>query len=92
MFGSAEFLIYFGIPTLFAGAFGVEWPVVCGIWATAILSHVSLFQRIAFIARHYGRKARDARPASAPGADDATPGAGEHRDGASARAAATPEG
>ncbi|MBI5502292.1 MAG: CDP-alcohol phosphatidyltransferase family protein [Deltaproteobacteria bacterium] len=57
MFGSAEFLIYFGIPTLFAGALGVEWPVVAGIWATAVLSHVSLFQRIAYVARHYRHQA-----------------------------------
>jgi phosphatidylglycerophosphate synthase len=86
IFGSAEFLIYFGIPTLFAAPFGVEWPVVCGVWAIAVLSHVSLLQRIAFIAKHYGRKAGPSRPADDPARD-----ADSNGRGSSTQPAAVPE-
>ncbi len=67
MFGSAEFLIYFGIPTLGGALARNAWPIVVGIWLTAILSHVSLLQRLVYVARNYGRGRRggDPRPAEA---------------------------
>lgn len=55
VFGSAEFLIYFGLPTLGGAVACNPWPVVVGIWLTAVLSHVSILQRLVYVARHYRR-------------------------------------
>jgi CDP-diacylglycerol---glycerol-3-phosphate 3-phosphatidyltransferase len=74
-FGSAEFLVFFGIPTLFAAPFRAEWPVVFGIWASAILSHLSLFQRLRYVAKHYGKRRGPSNPAAAPAGAGPTPAA-----------------
>lgn len=55
IFGSAEFLIYFGAGVLFTALLHDPRPLLAGIWAVAILSHVSLLQRIAFAWRRYRR-------------------------------------
>lgn len=55
IFGSAEFLIYFGSGVLFSALLHDPRPMVAGIWAVAILSHVSLLQRIAFAWKRYRR-------------------------------------
>lgn len=53
VFGSAEFVIYFGAGVLFTALLHDARAMVAGIWAVAIMSHVSLFQRIAFSWRRY---------------------------------------
>ncbi len=53
LFGSAEFIIYFGSGILFTAILGDERPMIAGCWAVAIMSHVSLLQRIVFAWRRY---------------------------------------
>lgn len=53
VFGSAEFIIYFGTGVLFTALLGDPRPMLAGIWAVAIMSHVSLLQRMAFAWRRY---------------------------------------
>jgi phosphatidylglycerophosphate synthase len=53
LFGSAEFILYFGVG-LFLTALtrDLRWALG-GVWAVAILSHVSLLQRVWFARRRY---------------------------------------
>ena len=53
LFGSAEFLIYFGAGVLFTAVLHDPRPMLAGAWAVAIMSHVSLFQRILFSWKRY---------------------------------------
>ena len=53
LFGSAEFIIYFGAGILFTAILGDERPMIAGCWAVAIMSHISLLQRIVFAWRRY---------------------------------------
>jgi phosphatidylglycerophosphate synthase len=53
VFGSAEYLIYFGTGILFSAITGDPRPCLAGIWAVAIMSHVSLLQRLVFAWRRY---------------------------------------
>lgn len=53
LFGSAEFLIYFGTGVLFTAVLDDPRPCLAGIWAVAIMSHLSLMQRVAFAWRRY---------------------------------------
>ena len=52
-FGSAEFMIYFGMGVLFMMILDDPRPLLAGAWAVAIMSHVSLLQRMAFAWKHY---------------------------------------
>jgi phosphatidylglycerophosphate synthase len=52
-FGSAEFMIYFGFGVLGTWVLGDPRPLLAGAWAVAVMSHVSLLQRIAFAWRRY---------------------------------------
>lgn len=53
VFGSAEFIVYFGAGILATAVLGDPRPAVAGIWVVAVLSHVSLAQRIVFAWRRY---------------------------------------
>ncbi len=53
LFGSAEFIIYFGAGVLFTALLHDPRPMLAGAWAVAIMSHVSLFQRIHFTWKRY---------------------------------------
>ncbi|MBL4633145.1 MAG: CDP-alcohol phosphatidyltransferase family protein [Kofleriaceae bacterium] len=53
LFGSAEFLIYFGMGVLFTAILGDQRPLLAGVWAVAIMSHLSLFQRVIFTWKRY---------------------------------------
>lgn len=53
LFGSAEFIIYFGTGVLFTALLGDSRPMLAGAWAVAIMSHVSLLQRVWFAWRRY---------------------------------------
>jgi phosphatidylglycerophosphate synthase len=53
VFGSAEFLIYFGIGVLVTAIKDDPRPVLAGVWAVAVMSHLSLFQRVFFAWRRY---------------------------------------
>lgn len=53
LFGSAEFLIYFGSGVLFTALLQDPRPMIAGVWAVAIMSHLSLMQRIIFAWRRY---------------------------------------
>jgi phosphatidylglycerophosphate synthase len=53
LFGSAEFLIYFGVGVLFTAIMNDPRPCLAGIWAVAIMSHLSLFQRVWFAWKRY---------------------------------------
>lgn len=55
VFGSAEFIIYYGGGVLFTALLQDPRPMLAGIWAVAIMSHVSLLQRIAFAWKRYRR-------------------------------------
>ncbi len=55
LFGSAEFILYFGLGVfLTALLHDLRWALG-GVWAVAILSHVSLLQRVWFARRRYRR-------------------------------------
>jgi archaetidylinositol phosphate synthase len=52
-FGSAEFMIYFGFGVLFTALLDDPRPMLAGAWAVAIMSHLSLLQRVAFAWKRY---------------------------------------
>ncbi len=53
LFGSAEFILYFGSGVLVAAVLDDPRPMLAGCWAVAIMSHVSLLQRVAFAWKRY---------------------------------------
>ena len=53
LFGSAEFLIYYGLGVLFTAILHDPRPLLAGCWAVAIMSHVSLIQRVRFAWKRY---------------------------------------
>ena len=53
LFGSAEFLIYYGFGVLFTALLHDPRPALAGCWAVAIMSHVSLLQRVQFAWKRY---------------------------------------
>jgi CDP-diacylglycerol--glycerol-3-phosphate 3-phosphatidyltransferase len=53
VFGSAEFMIYFGAGVLFTAILQDLRPMLAGAWAVAIMSHFSLLQRIVFTWKRY---------------------------------------
>lgn len=53
LFGSAEFIIYFGLGILFTAILEDPRPLLAGCWAVAIMSHVSLLQRVRFAWKRY---------------------------------------
>ena len=53
LFGSAEFIIYFGMGVLWTAILDDQRPLLAGVWAVAIMSHLSLFQRIIFAWQRY---------------------------------------
>jgi archaetidylinositol phosphate synthase len=53
VFGSAEFIIYFGTGVLFTALLDDPRPLLAGCWAVAIMSHVSLLQRALFAWKRY---------------------------------------
>jgi phosphatidylglycerophosphate synthase len=53
LFGSAEFIIYFGSGVLFTLILDDPRPMLAGIWAVAIMSHLSLLQRVVFAWKRY---------------------------------------
>ena len=71
LFGSAEFIIYFG-----AGIFGTALtqdprPLLVGCWLVAILSHVSLLQRVVFSWQRYRNHDPGKQPSVDQSADQA---------------------
>jgi phosphatidylglycerophosphate synthase len=70
LFGSAEFLIYYGFGVFFTALLHDSRPMLAGCWAVAIMSHVSLLQRVRFSWKRYrfvdpGLRAADDEPAAA---------------------------
>lgn len=53
LFGSAEFIIYYGSGVFFTALLHDPRPMLAGCWAVAIMSHVSLLQRVAFAWKRY---------------------------------------
>jgi phosphatidylglycerophosphate synthase len=53
LFGSAEFLIYYGTGVFFTALLADPRPMLAGCWAVAIMSHVSLLQRVRFAWQRY---------------------------------------
>ncbi|MDB4953960.1 MAG: CDP-alcohol phosphatidyltransferase [Myxococcales bacterium] len=53
LFGSAEFLIYYGFGVFFTALLHDTRPLLAGCWAVAIMSHVSLLQRVRFAWKRY---------------------------------------
>ena len=53
LFGSAEFLIYYGFGVFFTALLKDPRPMLAGCWAVAIMSHVSLLQRVRFAWKRY---------------------------------------
>ena len=53
LFGSAEFLIYYGLGVFFTALLHDPRPLLAGCWAVAIMSHVSLLQRVRFAWKRY---------------------------------------
>ena len=53
IFGSAEFMIYFGSGVLFTALLDDPRPLLAGTWAVAIIAHLSLLQRVAFAWKRY---------------------------------------
>ena len=53
LFGSAEFLIYYGFGVFFTALLSDPRPMLAGCWAVAIMSHVSLVQRVRFAWKRY---------------------------------------
>jgi archaetidylinositol phosphate synthase len=53
LFGSAEFMIYYGLGVFFTALLDDPRPVLAGCWAVAIMSHVSLLQRVRFAWKRY---------------------------------------
>lgn len=69
LFGSAEFIIYFGTGVLFTAILDDPRPMLAGSWAVAIMSHVSLLQRVGFAWKRYRR----VDPASLGGEEQESP-------------------
>jgi len=69
LFGSAEFIIYFGSGVLFALLLDDPRPMLAGVWAVAIMSHLSLLQRILFAWKRY----RHVDPAALAASERAAP-------------------
>src|SRR5688572_25175014 len=63
LFGSAEFIIYYGTGVFFTALLDDPRPMLAGCWAVAIMSHVSLLQRVRFAWKRY----RFVDPGLAPG-------------------------
>jgi len=63
VFGSAEFIIYFGLGVFFTAILGDPRPLLAGVWSVAIMSHLSLLQRVVFAWRRY----RQVDPATVTG-------------------------
>ena len=77
MFGSAEFIIYFGTGVCFTAALHDPRPMLAGAWAVAIMSHVSLLQRIVFSWKRYrfvDPVALEAQSEAAAGDTEVVPG------------------
>src|SRR4026208_1322034 len=53
LFGSAEVLIYYGFRVLFTALLHDPRPALAGCWSVAIMSHVSLLQRVRFAWKRY---------------------------------------
>jgi phosphatidylglycerophosphate synthase len=53
LFGSAEFIIYYGTGVFFTALLHDPRPLLAGCWAVAIMSHVSLLQRVRFAWKRY---------------------------------------
>lgn len=53
LFGSAEFIIYYGTGVFFTALLDDPRPLLAGVWAVAIMSHVSLAQRVRFAWKRY---------------------------------------
>ena len=53
VFGSVEFMIYFGLGIFVTGLTNDPRPALFGVWAVAVMSHLSLFQRVVFAWRRY---------------------------------------
>ena len=53
LFGSAEFIIYYGSGLFFTALLHDTRPMLAGCWAVAIMSHVSLLQRVRFAWKRY---------------------------------------
>jgi archaetidylinositol phosphate synthase len=53
LFGSAEFIIYFGTGLFVTALLHDLRPALAGVWAVAIMSHVSLLQRVVFAWKRY---------------------------------------
>jgi len=53
LFGSAEFIIYYGAGVFFTALLHDPRPMLAGCWAVAIMSHVSLLQRVRFAWKRY---------------------------------------
>ena len=53
LFGSAEFIIYYGFGVFFTALLEDPRPLLAGCWAVAIMSHVSLLQRVRFAWKRY---------------------------------------
>ncbi|MBP6629666.1 MAG: CDP-alcohol phosphatidyltransferase family protein [Kofleriaceae bacterium] len=53
LFGSAEFIIYFGAGIFGSAVTGDPRPLLVGCWLVAIMSHVSLLQRVVFARTRY---------------------------------------
>jgi phosphatidylglycerophosphate synthase len=53
LFGSAEFIIYYGTGIFFTALLKDPRPMLAGCWAVAIMSHVSLLQRVRFAWKRY---------------------------------------
>lgn len=76
LFGSAEFIIYYGAGAFFTALLDDGRPMLIGCWAVAVLSHVSLLQRVVFAWRRYrtvdpGAAAQAAASESEPAKPDA---------------------
>ncbi len=53
VFGSAEFIIYYGLGILFTAILNEPRPLLAGVWAVAVMSHLSLLQRVTFAWKRY---------------------------------------
>lgn len=77
LFGSAEFIIYYGAGAFFTALLHDGRPMLVGCWAVAVLSHVSLLQRVLFAWRRYRTvdpgAAAPTAPTVAPGTDRESP-------------------
>lgn len=71
MFGSAEFILYFGTGLFLTALLDDPRPALVGIWAVAVLSHLSLLQRVVFTYQRYRRINPAAPPTPPADADDA---------------------